>query len=983
MTMDRADFKEFFKAANKGRKPFKWQERLLDAVLAAGRWPDRILAPTGSGKTSAIDVHVFAIAYTSVSGGPRLPRRLAMVVDRRVLVDDQYQRARELADLLDSREPESDIVAEVAEILRALANPAGVLEPSARPLVTARLRGGSVPSRSWRDRPTACAVLCATPDMWGSRLLFNGYATSGLAASREAGLLAYDSVVLVDEAHLARQLLVTARRVGQLATVAEQPIAPIPALRVVEVTATPAELTKPDQGQVSVAVSEEDLEDDELLKGRLTRPKPITPLSVPGWPGGRQPGKIAKAIADAVAAMHADVTAAPAVSVPEGASSESRQLATTIGCYVNSVPMALAVSTALRGWSAGGKPLNVVTVCGQVRPADIERLKGCCEGILTTRGNAEVDVIVSTQSLEVGADLDLAGIVTELASGAALAQRAGRVNRLGIRAEGQVTVVMPDGPVTGKMDSGPYDHDELKDAQDWVSRMPSGGLSPWLVRENPPPPPARKRRMLYQRPELGDAWHWARTSDSLAAEPELDLWLSDSFDDESSVGIIVRDALPASTADALAFVHDLPPVKWEPFPVPYKTARAVLKELIEDDQVMVRVRGEDVSILEARPNGNPDIRPGDQVVVDSSAKIITQAPGQRFSPAVVVAPASAEEGDRVDSALRASADDVLHYQPDLRDGTAVLRIEWSPAHEKVAGISQATARWIISEFSQDVIDGEDKRPGSERRARLLEVLERVPDDDYPPGMRDLIGAVKKLLGTKVVKNSDLILRLRDDGGARVVVLDNRKPVADEDLRQVFTPRGDGCVLLESHQADVAERADQLSSFLQLAAGLPKALVVAGLHHDDGKADHRFQKHTLRSDDRARLLAKSSRADPSRRRVQQDQAQDGLPANWRHEQRSVVDSWTTVQADPDVDHDLVRRLIGTSHGRGRSGFPHTAAELADRDETDEWKELAAALFDEGGWDELIETTQLRYGVWGCAYLEAVLRAADCQISGEGK
>ena len=42
-----------------------------------------------------------------------------------------------------------------------------------------------------------------------------------------------------------------------------------------------------------------------------------------------------------------------------------------------------------------------------------------------------------------------------------------------------------------------------------------------------------------------------------------------------------------------------------------------------------------------------------------------------------------------------------------------------------------------------------------------------------------------------------------------------------------------------------------------------------------------------------------------------------------------------------------------------------------------------LFDEGGWDELIEITQVRYGVWGCAYLEALLRAADCQVSGEGR
>ena len=42
-----------------------------------------------------------------------------------------------------------------------------------------------------------------------------------------------------------------------------------------------------------------------------------------------------------------------------------------------------------------------------------------------------------------------------------------------------------------------------------------------------------------------------------------------------------------------------------------------------------------------------------------------------------------------------------------------------------------------------------------------------------------------------------------------------------------------------------------------------------------------------------------------------------------------------------------------------------------------------LFDLGGWDDLIEQTQQRYSVWGCAFLEAILRAADGQVSGEGR
>jgi len=983
--VERGDFAEFFKAVNGGHKPFKWQERLLDTVLDNGRWPDLVAAPTGAGKTSAIDVHVFATALSVATGGPRLPRRLALVVGRRVLVDDQHARAVSLADQLASSlhgfvPPERTIVAEVAKLLASLRGADAAAGIDESPLVTGRLRGGSVPSRAWRDYPAACAVLCATPDMWGSRLLFRGYGTSSLAAPREAGLLAFDSVVLVDEAHLSRQLLETARRVSDLIEVAGRPLTTVPPLQVVEVSATPGQPAAADRatatGPVTVSVDAADLR-EERLAVRLIRPKPVTLQRAEGWPAsGRQAGKVAPMITGAVTAMRAEI----------GSTGESPS---TVGCYVNTVPVALAVADKLRR-----DGLRVVTVCGQVRPADLDRLRRTYPGLLSITGNADIDVLVTTQSLEVGADLDLAGIVTELASGSALAQRAGRGNRLGKRAKAPITVIVPPGrlPETDQTRSGPYSAAELNEALDWITGRAGHplGLAPWAVREASPPP-AHPRRRLYQRPELGDAWSWARTSDSLAAEPELDLWLSDSFEEENAVGIAVRDAVPDYEPYALEFVRDLPPVPRETFPVPYRLAQAVLSDLLKDGQTMVKVRGEEISALSGRPGRSArgpqgevvaDIRPGDVVVIDSSAEIFTRAADGTFSPPVVAAPPSADPVADSAAPVRGHADDVLHYQPMPVPGSVSLRIEWSPGHDRIAGFTRETTRRILGVLTEGFGEQSEQTRQSERilRDSLAERLAGLREDECPADFRPMVAAAITLLYGNV-KDCNVILGPSDENGARVVVLDNRRVVADESLQQVFTPRY-AIVRLCDHQRDVADRAAALASELDLPDDLTEALRLAGAHHDDGKADGRFQRFRLANSDADELLAKSP---PGRTRsqVQKQQANPGVPTGWRHEQRSVVDSWAAVQAATGIDAELVMRLIGTSHGHGRSWFPHGAVGLADDTDPGEWRELAAELFDGGGWDELIEATHLRYGTWGCAYLEAVLRAADCQVSREGK
>ena len=990
MGLSRSDFADFFAGSHNGHAPFRWQERLLDAVLDDGRWPDQIVAPTGSGKTAVIDVHVFAQALTAndpAAGRP--PRRLSLVVGRRVLVDDQYEYACSLADRLAVAAADStdDVIGEVARRLWLLRRPwkatpvAGDL-----PLVTGKLRGGQPPSRGWRIEPTAAAVLCATPDMWGSRLLFRGYGSSRRAWPVEAGLLAFDTAVVVDEAHLARQLLVTARRVSCLAGVAERPV-PLRPLQVVETTATPAgnELTL-----TALGVDESDLDRPgaATLQQRLTRPKPVTLLPVPAWTGTRDAQRrvVTATIADAV---QAQLPAQRPDDNGEAASGAGR----TVGCFVNTVPRAVDVSAECRR-----RGLRVVMVCGRSRPADLERLRREHNGVLDVRGSDDVDVVVATQSLEVGVDLDFASMVTELAEGSALAQRAGRLNRRGLRPMGTLTVVVPQGGVEEGMRSGPYATEELASALDWVQRRAAdpAGVSPWRLRVDPPPP-ARPRRIAYQRPELAHAWHWARTSDELAAEPELNLWLAEDLDDDPrEVGLVVREALPDAAVNAIRLVTDLPPRRFETFPVGLRAARELLRDwratwvaaapLRKRDHqapVAVVVRGEETVAVEWRthvgPGREPVLRPGDTVVIEADAQLFTASTAGRsgFSPPVPV-PAAGPEGIEG----RHPAQDVLTGDRDRIPlaGEVVLRLE--PGLLPAAGDGSA-ADWAALVDALHPPEASDGSPDDAQRAGA--VLNWLSSSglaaDWP-----MAAAAAELLADPAAKVDVMVHERSDAAGedvsgdadaltiARVLVIDRRRLAADDAVRQAWTPSRRP-VTLDVHQSAVATRADAVGAALGLDTAWAESLRLAGAHHDDGKVDDRFQTRLGRGADDP-VLAKS-RPGLAVSTVRRRELAAGLPRGWRHEQLSVLHSWSATRDMQSIDPELIARLVGTSHGHGRAGFPHVAGELAAG-----LGEEAVELFDSGGWDALMERTQRRYGVWTCAYLEAVLRAADNQVSGEG-
>ena len=115
------DFGDFFEAVHGvGKRPFSWQEDLLRHVVNTGTWPEQIVAPTGAGKSSVVEIHVFAVALFAVGAAKRVPRRLAVVVNRRALTDSHAARAARIRCLLAEAPADDSILSRMRDALVGL-----------------------------------------------------------------------------------------------------------------------------------------------------------------------------------------------------------------------------------------------------------------------------------------------------------------------------------------------------------------------------------------------------------------------------------------------------------------------------------------------------------------------------------------------------------------------------------------------------------------------------------------------------------------------------------------------------------------------------------------------------------------------------------------------------------------------------------------------------------------------------------------------
>lgn len=904
------------------RYPFSWQEEVLDHICEHGVWPERINAPTGSGKSSVVDIHLFANALAAVGAAPRVPRRLCVTVGRRALVDSQATRADNILGCmkkaLTDGSGEPDILRRVAEALQSFQTRND--EKESNPFETGHIRG----ELSNRNLPvtdiSACAIIAATPDMYGSRALFRGYGSTKAARPRETALLTMDTVMVLDEAHMNRQLLHTTQRIAELQK--REVNLGVPTLQVVETTATPS-TEDSDSTTLGVDIEALDSPNDEELRNRVYSHKELMLHPIDKWDG--KPGNAAtvNAAVDAIKDFLAHREAG-----------EGSDEAHTVGCIVNHVRTAISIKEKLTKDKVLGKD-EVELLVGRMRPSDLEKLQEDHNKLFTTEGDESVKVVVATQTLEVGIDVDFADLVTELAPASSLAQRFGRVNRLGHRTDSKVVVIRPANSDLVKKDAPPYKAVDLSNAYGWLEVLNDAenpSVNPAAMVKNPPVQ-SSPERLLYQRPEWPDLLEFSRTDENPYDEPDLDLWLHDSLDAETAMGgVIVRDNLPSNSSAVMEILKTsyFAPRDKETFPANLK----ILQEILDyQDEHSVKPRkflyrqGE-ISLWQDADHGaesSQSLAPGDVLILDTGSVSFTN------------------QGIAVTQRELPSKKDELEAVP-FPKGIKLY------VYEKCANREEDFREYLglspeeVAELLDSQASGGQKRIASE-------------------------------LSTEAEDGQEVIAWYAD-------VTDDKKSVEGSDIAQELGLTDP--VLLDDHQNDVAERTRQLAENLGLAPEFSEALELAAKYHDEGKRDLRFQQ-MLGADPEAGALAKSGRRSVAE--AYRARSRSALPKGWRHEQLSAL----MVAASPEKvgEHrDLVLRIIGCSHGHGRFSFAHDAGFLLKEGYLPEGldyealKEQATRLFNVGYWDNLMEQTSRTYGPYATAYLEAVERAADAQISREG-
>jgi CRISPR-associated endonuclease/helicase Cas3 len=1090
------DFGDFYRAVH-GHDPFPWQEDLTEQVLREGRWPTLVDVPTGLGKTSMLDIAVFVAAATADENGPHRVgrRRCLFVVDRRVVVDEATEHARGIAKALQDAEAGSlptdlvsatgrEVLARVAAGLRVLGG-----DGTGEVLPVTRMRGGTTWASAWADRPDRPGVVVATVDQVGSRLLFRGYGVSDRRRPIDAALVGTDALLLVDEAHLATALLTTATAAGAR----DRTVLPLPGLDIVQLTATARRHRsrggQPENGLAAIAATAEpDATTSQPVEGTF-------PFDL----GAHQ------AISEAHRRLDADKTLFLLATTSKVLPATLARTALTLAAHRSAsgaAPVILVVcntvDTARRVHSAleksvtdtgGTTSADVQLLIGRSRPVDRHGLDSLVRqryGIGAPRSERPA-ILVATQTVEVGINLDVDALVTESASWDALVQRLGRLNRLGRHQDrfpettSALAVVIhdgqDDGPVYGRARQATWAHlstlIEPIAEQEQIGRADLGvhglGVSPAQCRALSAQVPAEMYMDLPGVPVLTTPIldHWVRTAPVLTPDPPIEEYLHGFSRTSASVAVAWReglreapsaidlddDGMDLAAQAANQILAALPIRAAEQVEIPLiavrrwadgQRASAVadieIADELEGTEKLDRAPFDLLAWREHVTRGGEwhwihasELRPGNQVVVPTHRGGLDRYgwnPDYTGDVADGAEAAALDSGRlllRLDHSLAerlslppAHAETVtklvrsivsVYRRPDGDEEEPDQGTETAAAHAGSTAATKLTLRLIdtlIGALHPDDADRQQPPSGEsslssllcDRSEQLMRILSRVkehpqhltcitlgkdPEDPFhEPTPEDTFQPQTVTLNwrppPRQSTNQNLVLAAmdRDDDSA---------------VSSSIGVTGTGRVTLEQHHTNVRRRAIDIAQRLRLPDDLIAVTGVAAGWHDLGKLEDRFQTMLHGGDSLEALvsanpLAKSGLDPDDRTAWQVARERSGLPRGARHEAWSaiLIARYLSERSEPyPYDSDLLLHLVASHHGHARpllplvvDDDPRAVDAMIDGHAVQAWSADMIDLDHPGRFARLNE----RYGRWGLALLETIVRCADMTVSAEG-
>jgi CRISPR-associated endonuclease/helicase Cas3 len=879
-----SDFAAFYRAVH-DKDPFPWQMRLANHVLEKG-WPKAISVPTGCGKTSVLDIAVFALAAQAGRADRTAPMRIFFVVDRRLVVDDVAEHAKKIVEALEKFEDPAVML--VAERLKRF--------QGGKPLDFAVMRGGMYRSDTWADAPNQPVICASTVDQVGSRLLFRGYGISPSRQPIHAGLIGNDSLLIVDEAHLSQPFLQTLDAVRRYQSEAWRE-APARGLQFVQMSATV---------EGGFKLEAEDFA-SEALRPRLEAHK-IAELK-------------------------------EAADLPREAAAEAERIAKRGACLVAVVVNTVAAARTI--FEKLQTQRESILLTGRIRPYDRdELLRDYKDRIRTGRARTGDPLfVVATQTVEVGADLDFDALVTEAAPLDSLRQRFGRLNRLGSQNECDAVVLKQKRAGTDVV------YGEATDTTwDWLKER-SPGVDFGILHLSDAPENCNSARRSAPLMFPVHVETWAQTNPRPAVDPDVAPFLHGKETEyKADVQLVWRADLPEEVGKWQEILAEAPAVSTEALPVPF---RAALRWLSRQAADVADIEG--VSTGEEGPrSGMRDfliwegpnkklrfgIRPGDTVVVRS-----TEGGCDRF-------------GWNPDSQapVRDIGDLCANVRAANGGGKARLRI-----HPLILfpGAEQSEARKELSVLLNQVSIDEDVLPELwefiEQRVKLPKELDRRTLREYGGGNALVVGGKR--------------VRLR-----RTAEADDSDENDDASLDR--EPRS-----LREHTRGVLEKTELFLQGCGVNGSVGATLRHAAELHDLGKCDVRFQ-----------LMLGNTKSEPMAKSRRRRGRKGEYPEGARHEFGSVRLAEARGWWPEDCDPELALYLIGTHHGYGRpfppvwdGTGPEISAEVSGKRVS--VRDVHHIAHVGSGWADRYDRMNRKYGWWGLAYFEAILRRADCVQSRE--